>query len=98
MSVAQLFKSSAKCSRDDGELTDSVEVPIARGKRTVKLDVTWSGDTGQATRGEVFGSGFVSFAPSIWANDHGRRGKRLKYFGVDTQYCYPFGNKKDKNG
>jgi hypothetical protein len=89
--VAQFSKGSTGCSGDDGELTDAAEVPITYGTHTVKLDVPWSGDTGQATRRRMNGRGFLSFAPSIWEDNAGHKGKYLDDLGVYRDICYSFG-------
>jgi hypothetical protein len=75
------------CS-SDGELSDAVQVPILRGKHTTNLQLTWSGDTGLATKGRVYGSGFLRFTPMFWQNQKGLRGERIKQF--PASYCYRF--------
>jgi hypothetical protein len=91
ISVVQIRQNDSGCAGVDGELVDAVQVPAVRGVHTLKQGVTWSGDTGLATKGRKFGRGLVSFAPSLWENINGNRGERLKYFGTYTQFCYPFG-------
>jgi hypothetical protein len=95
MRVVQHPERSEGCSGDDGEFTDAVEVPLTYGRHTVQIDVPWSGDNWKATRGRrVYGKGFLSFAPSIWEDSGGHRGKPLDdldYFGSYRDLCYSFG-------
>jgi hypothetical protein len=91
ISTAQLRSSPGGCKGGAGELTDAVEIPIMRGRHTAQLSLTWSGDTGSATRGRVYGSGYLSFSPMFWASNNGSRGARLDFFGTDPSYCYQFG-------
>jgi hypothetical protein len=91
ISTAQLRTSPAGCSGGVGELVDAVEVPIMRGKHQAVAHLTWSGDTGVATKGRIYGNGYVSFSPMFWADNNGARGARLDYFGIYGEYCYKFG-------
>jgi hypothetical protein len=90
VSVAQLPASAVNCHGSGGELSDAVELPIVRGKHQVKMTLTWSGDTGAATKGRVYGRGFLTFVPMFWSNVNGRRGQRLNFFGLSSGYCYAF--------
>ena len=91
ISTAQLRSSPAGCSGGAAELVDAVEVPIVRGKHQAVTRLTWSGDTGVATKGRIYGNGYVSFSPMFWASNNGARGVRLDYFGTYAEYCYQFG-------
>ena len=90
VSTAQMKASPASCA-GGGELSDAVQVPIQRGTHQTSLRLIWSGDTGLATKGRVYGNGFVSFTPMFWATNNGQRGARIDYFGVYPEYCYRFG-------
>ena len=91
LSTAQFPASMGACSGSGGELVDAIQVPIQRGRHEVKVSLTWSGDTGRASKGRVFGQGYIGFAPMFWANNNGSRGERLKFFGINPDFCYPFG-------
>jgi hypothetical protein len=91
VSTVQLRASPAGCKGGTGELTNAVDLPIVRGRHQAQVRLTWSGDTGSATKGSNYGSGYVSFSPMIWANSNGARGARLDFFGTDSKYCYQFG-------
>jgi hypothetical protein len=91
VSVAELPASGAQCQGTGGELSDAVEKPIVRGKHQVKVLLTWSGDMGAATKGRVYGKGFLTFVPMFWANVDGHRAARINFFGKTTSYCYEFG-------
>jgi hypothetical protein len=91
LSTAQFMSSMGGCNGSGGELVDAIEVPISRGSHQAKISLTWSGDTGQKSKGRVFGKGYVGFAPMFWAGNNGSRGDRLKYFGISPDYCYSFG-------
>lgn len=91
LSTAQFPASMGGCSGNGGELVDAIQVPIQRGRHEVKVSLTWSGDTGRASKGRVFGQGYVGFAPMFWASNDGSRGERLKFFGINPDFCYPFG-------
>lgn len=88
VSTAQ-FRS--RCNGTQGELVDAVEVPIQNGRHIIQISLTWSGDTGRATKGRIFGQGFLAFSPAFWANKSGSRGELLKHFEIPAGYCYPFG-------
>jgi hypothetical protein len=90
ISTVQVRTSTANCS-GGGELVDAVEVPITRGRHQIVTQLTWSGDTGSATRGRIYGSGYLSFSPMFWASNNGARSARLDYFGTYAEYCYQFG-------
>jgi hypothetical protein len=91
VSTAQIRTSASACSSGSGELVDAVEVPIMRGKHIAAVHLTWSGDTGSATKGRIYGNGYLSFSPMFWASNNGARGARLDYFGIYGEYCYQFG-------
>lgn len=88
LSTAQ-FRDS--CNGTGGELVDAVDVPIQNGRHVIQISLTWSGDTGRATKGRIYGRGFLGFQPMFWVNNGGSRGERLKDFGTPAGYCYPFG-------
>ena len=90
LSTAQFMSSMGGCNGSGGELVDAIEVPISRGRHQAKVSLTWSGDTGQKSKGRVFGQGYVGFAPMFWTSNNGSRAERLKYFGISQDYCYPF--------
>jgi len=90
ISTVQVRTSTANCS-GGGELVDAVDVPIMRGRHQIMTQLKWSGDTGSATGGRIFGSGYLSFSPMFWANNNGVRSARLDYFGTYAEYCYQFG-------
>jgi hypothetical protein len=89
VSTAQI-RSTSGCS-GSGELVDAIEVPISRGTHKTRLTLTWSGDTGLKSKGRIYGQGSLGFDPMFWASNNGSRGERLKYFGINTNYCYSFG-------
>jgi hypothetical protein len=91
ISTVQLRTSAAGCRAGSGELVDAVEVPIVRGTHQVQVRLTWSGDTGSATKGRIYGSGYLSFSPVFWASNNGARGARLDFFGTYSEDCYQFG-------
>jgi hypothetical protein len=94
ISTAQLRASPAGCHGTAGELTDAVHIPITRGGHEAQVSLTWSGDTGSATRGRVYGSGYVTFSPAFWVGKDGRLVRplqRIKLFGKYPRFCYPFG-------
>ena len=90
VSVGELRATPPNCSKAaSGELSDAAGIDIQRGTNQIKLTVVWSGDTGQATKGRVYGTGYIAFFPSIWTAVSPRT--RFKYFGMAPGYCYPFG-------
>lgn len=91
ISTVQLRTSAAGCRGGSGELVDAVEVPIVRGKHQVQVRLTWSGDTGSATKGRIYGNGYLSFSPMFWASNNGARGARLDFFGTYSEDCFQFG-------
>lgn len=91
ISTVQIRTSGAGCNGQDDELVDAVEIPIVHGKHEAKVRLTWSGDTGAATKGRIYGQGYLSFSPMFWASNNGARGARLDYFGTYAEHCYPFG-------
>jgi hypothetical protein len=90
ISSAQMSSSSAGCA-GGGELSDAVEVPIQRGTHRTSAKLIWSGDTGLATKGRIYGSGYVSFIPMFWASNNGQRTQRIASFDVYKEFCYRFG-------
>ncbi len=90
VSTEQISLSAKGCGAG-GELVDAVQVPIVRGKHRVSVHLVWSGDTGTADKGHVYGSGYLSFSPMFWANNQGSRGARTAYFGTFSEDCYRFG-------
>jgi hypothetical protein len=68
-----------------------VDVPIVRGKHQVAVRLIWSGVAGVATKGRIYGSGYLSFSPMFWASNDGARGAWLDNFRVYAEYCYQFG-------
>jgi len=91
ISTAQFRTSAAGCRGGGGELVDAVEVPIVRGTHKAQARLTWSGDTGSATGGRIYGNGYLSFSPMFWASNNGVRGARLDFFGIYSEDCYQFG-------
>jgi hypothetical protein len=91
VSVGEIKATPPNCSKAaGGELSDAAGIDIQRGTAQIKLTVVWSGDTGQATKGRVYGTGYIAFFPSIWTAVSHRT--RFKYFGMAPGYCYPFGS------
>jgi len=91
ISTVQLRTSAAGCRGGSGELVEAVEVPIVRGTHQVQVRLAWTGDTGSATKGRIYGSGYLSFSPMFWASNNGARGARLDFFGTYSEDCYQFG-------
>jgi hypothetical protein len=91
LSTAQFNAGMGGCRGSGGELVDAVQVPVQRGRHQQKVSITWSGDTGIASKGRVYGAGFLGFAPMFWASNNGARRERIKFFGVNPDVCYQFG-------
>jgi len=90
VSIGEIKATSPNCSgATSAEFSDAAAIDIQRGTNRTELTVVWSGDTGQATKGRVYGIGFIAFFPSIWTAASPRT--RFKYFGMAPGYCYPFG-------
>jgi hypothetical protein len=92
ISTEQIRTSAAGCKGGSGELVDAVELPITRGMHRVQTQLAWSGDTGYATKGRVYGNGYLSFTPMFWASNNGARGERINFFGTYSDWCYQFGS------
>lgn len=90
MSVAQIRNSAAGCN-GDGNLTDATEIGITRGKRTANLDLTWSGDDPRVSKQAPYMEGFISFMPMFWQSINGKRGERIRNFGMYKSVCLRFG-------
>src|SRR5580658_619484 len=88
ISTVQLRASAAGCAGAVGELVDAAKVVIVKGVHRAVVNLTWSGDTGSATRGSILGNGYLSFSPSFWVNNGGTRGERIDFFGTDANHCY----------
>jgi len=91
LSVAEIPETAGGCSGTGGELSDAAQVPISRGQHDIQIPLTWSGDTGAATKGRVYGKGYIAIVPSFWAENNERRGERIRFFGTYPDSCYPFG-------
>jgi hypothetical protein len=91
LSIAEIPASSAGCNGAGGELSDAAEVPIQQGTHRTQITVTWSGDTGAATRGRIYGAGSLGLLAMFWVDNNGTRGDRIKIFPKDQIYCYSFG-------
>jgi hypothetical protein len=90
ISTAQI-RASVKGCDNDGNLTDATEIHISRGIGTVNLDVKWSGDDPAVSKQAAYGTGYISFVPSIWQYVNGRRAGLIKSFGIYKQICMSFG-------
>jgi hypothetical protein len=90
LSLSTAENRSADCG-GGGELSDAAQIPIQRGTHQATLQLTWSGDTGLATKGRIYGNGSISFVPMFWASVNGQRGQRIAFFGSPSEYCYRFG-------
>jgi len=91
MSVAQIPESAAKCASKSGGLTDATEVPIVRGRHITAFDLTWSGDSFEATKGRVDMKGYLTFSPSFWQSVGGNRGDIIRVFEGYESLCMRFG-------
>lgn len=89
MSIAQIRDSGVACNVADAALIDTVEVAIERGRHQVDVTLNWSGDSGAATQGRVYGKGFLSFVPSFWQRTG--TGRRHQFTGYES-VCMQFGN------
>ena len=90
VSIGEMKATSPNCgAAAGGELSDAAGVDIVRGTNQIPLTVVWSGDTGQATKGRVYNTGYIAFFPSIWTASVPRT--RVAFFGMAPGYCYPFG-------
>lgn len=93
LSTAQ-FRDPSTCGGSD-ELVDAEERLVKRGSGTVTLHITWSGDTGEKTRGRVFGRGMLGFRASFWKAINGGRGLANEWetfgnFPLGSRYCAAF--------
>lgn len=91
VSVAQIRENPAGCADRSGQLTDATQVEIKRGKRTVDVALTWSGDTGAATRGHIDMKGYLGFVLMFWREAGGGRGERIRLFEGYEGVCMRFG-------
>jgi hypothetical protein len=90
LSLSQGPSSNGGCNKA-GDFVAAAEAPIQRGLGGMKLTLVWPGDTGEGTGGRVYGTGYLTFVPSFWANVNGNRGARFRLFAPTSEYCYPFG-------
>lgn len=93
ISTAQ-FHDPQHCT-GDGELVDAQERVVYRGSGTVSIPITWSGDTGEHSKGRIFGSGSLSFMGMFWVNYNGKSRPRLQsarfgLFDFYNDYCVAF--------
>jgi|KBSMisStaDraftv2_1062788.scaffolds.fasta_scaffold55544_2 hypothetical protein len=92
LSVAEFRDSEAGCSGRQGELSDATELEIMRGTHTVDVALDWSGDTGKATKGRVFGKGYLGVVPMFWHSESGHRTDRIRVFEGYDGVCIRFGD------
>jgi len=75
---------------DAGELVDPEQRLVKRGSGTLTIHLTWSGDTGEHTRGRIFGHGSLSFTGMFWESRDGRRGPRFGIYDSYKNSCSSF--------
>jgi hypothetical protein len=85
------FRSANTCSRDiEGmvRLVPVSRIPISRGTHVAEVPLIWPGDTGEGTKGQVFGIGSLSIESSVVLD-------QLNYNLLTTRfglaYCMQFG-------
>ena len=87
LSTAQ-FQNS-KCT-GPGELIDAERRLVKRGSGKLMIHITWSGDTGENSKGRVYGQGSISFMGMLWESVEGHRGHRFGMFDLNGQTCQTF--------
>jgi len=93
VSTAQ-FRDPQHCV-GNGELVDAREIVVYRGSGVVSIPITWSGDTGEHSKGRVFGRGSLSFTSMFWDYSFNGQGLgaqrwRLGIFAFYNDYCVAF--------
>ena len=93
LSTAQFRNQS--CQVGGGELVDAEQRLVEKGSGTLTIHITWSGDTGEHTRGRILGQGSLSFMGMFWREQNGGRGpvgswERFGLFGFYSDTCNPF--------
>jgi hypothetical protein len=77
-----------------GYLIDAVEREVQKGSGTIAIHIIWSGDTGEHSKGRIFGHGWLSFMAMFWENndtgDGPNRGERFGLFSLYQDYCAAF--------
>ena len=76
-------------------MVDAREILVYRGSGTVSIPITWSGDTGEHSKGRVFGSGSLSFMGMFWESNSDGTGpsfNRVRFgtFSFYRNYCVAF--------
>ena len=92
LSSAQ-FRDAYHCA-GGGELVDAVEREVQKGSGTITIHIVWSGDTGEHSKGRIFGRGSLSFMAMFWEDkntgDGPNRGERFGLFSLYQDYCAAF--------
>jgi hypothetical protein len=88
LSTAQ-FHNVSSCS-GSGELVDAVTYIVKRGSGTLDLPITWSGDTGEHSKGRIFGTGSLSFSMGFWEVNGQPYPHRIDLFNAYANTCMAF--------
>jgi hypothetical protein len=93
ISTAQ-FRDPKHCAGRE-ELVTASEMVVNRGSGVVSIPITWPGDTGEQSKGHVYGSGSLSFMGMFWVNYNGHTmpdpaSSRFGTFAFYHDYCAAF--------
>jgi hypothetical protein len=90
VSIGQTREGARQCGGGSGELTDATQVQIERGVHTTDMALTWSGDSVEATKGDVMMKGYLHFVPMFWRRVGNGTGDRIRQFEGYDRLCMRF--------
>jgi hypothetical protein len=94
LSTAQ-FRNPNRCEGGSGELVDAEQRVVQRGSGFITINITWSGDTGEHSKGRIYHTGSLSFMGMFWKDVGGGRGpanqwQRYGLYDFYNDYCVTF--------